>query len=79
MARYDRIGRNDATRRRPDPDLAARIARALGEAQMVVNVGAGAGSYESEDRVVIAVEPPRRATIDRRASLTKSVVPGVFG
>ena len=30
---------------------------ALGDAQSVVNVGAGSGSYEPTDRVVLAVEP----------------------
>jgi SAM-dependent methyltransferase len=54
---YDRIGRRYAQRRRPDPRIAARIARALGDARTVVNVGAGAGSYEPEDRHVVAVEP----------------------
>ena len=54
---YDRIGRRYAQRRRPDPRIAARIARALGNARTVVNVGAGAGSYEPEDRHVVAVEP----------------------
>jgi SAM-dependent methyltransferase len=54
---YDRIGRGYAQRRQPDPRIAARIARALGDARTVVNVGAGAGSYEPDDRHVVAVEP----------------------
>ena len=33
------------------------IRNALGEARSVVNVGAGTGSYEPDDRYVIAVEP----------------------
>jgi SAM-dependent methyltransferase len=33
------------------------IRRALGDARSVVNVGAGTGSYEPDDRYVIAVEP----------------------
>jgi SAM-dependent methyltransferase len=32
---------------------------ALGDARSVVNIGAGAGSYEPRDREVIAVEPSR--------------------
>ena len=43
--------------RRADPRLAAQIRSALGDARSVVNVGAGAGSYEPEDLEVIAVEP----------------------
>ena len=56
---YDAIGRGYATRRRPDPRIAAAIHLALGDARSVVNVGAGAGSYEPGDRPVIAVEPSR--------------------
>ena len=40
-----------------DPRIAAPIWRALGDARTVVNVGAGAGSYEPIDREVTAVEP----------------------
>src|SRR5215510_1394689 len=56
---YDTIGRGYATRRRPDPRIAGTIHQALGDARSVVNVGAGAGSYEPADRSVIAVEPSR--------------------
>ncbi len=56
---YDTIGRTYARGRRPDPRIAARLTAALGDAQSVVNVGAGAGSYEPTDRRVVAVEPSR--------------------
>jgi SAM-dependent methyltransferase len=54
---YDSIGRTYAAIRRPDPRLAEPIWAALGDAQTVVNVGAGAGSYEPPDLQVTAVEP----------------------
>lgn len=54
---YDRIGTGYAGRRRPDPRIARIIADALGDAATVLNVGAGSGSYEPADRVVVAVEP----------------------
>lgn len=57
MARYDTIGVNYAELRRPDPRLAAAIASALGDAQTIINVGAGTGSYEPDGRSVTAVEP----------------------
>ena len=57
MTLYDTIGHGYATRRRADPRIAAQIYRALGRARSVVNVGAGAGSYEPRDRPVFAVEP----------------------
>jgi SAM-dependent methyltransferase len=56
-ASYDRIGLGYARFRKPDPRIAARIMSALDDAQTVVNVGAGTGSYEPTDRVVVAVEP----------------------
>ena len=43
--------------RREDPRLAAQIRVALGDARSLVNVGAGAGSYEPPDLDVTAVEP----------------------
>ena len=43
---YDRIGRSYTDHRRPDPRIARQITRAIGNAASVVNVGAGAGSYE---------------------------------
>lgn len=58
--RYDRIGHGYARYRREDPRIRAALAAALGDARTVrtvVNVGAGAGSYEPDDRYVLAVEP----------------------
>ncbi len=54
---YDTIGIDYANLRRPDPRIAEVIDRALGSAQTVLNVGAGAGSYEPSHREVTAVEP----------------------
>src|SRR5947208_2112405 len=55
--RYDVIGQSYGTRRRPDPRIAARIHTLLGDAETVIDVGAGVGSYEPDDRRVVAVEP----------------------
>jgi len=57
MELYDSIGHGYATRRMPDSRIAAPIISALGASESVVNVGAGAGSYEPRDRRVVAVEP----------------------
>lgn len=54
---YDTIGRGYARQRRSDPRIAALLDAALGDARSVLNVGAGAGSYEPPDRSVVAVEP----------------------
>jgi len=64
---YDEIGLGYRDHRRPDPRLAAAISRALNRTDTVVNVGAGAGSYEPSDRSVVAVEPAMTMIRQRRA------------
>jgi Methyltransferase domain len=54
---YDRIGRLYSRFRRPDPRIAAQIDNALGNADTILNVGAGTGSYEPVQRRVVAAEP----------------------
>jgi SAM-dependent methyltransferase len=54
---YDAIGDGYKTYRRSDPRIAAAIRLALADAGTVLNVGAGAGSYEPTDRRLVAVEP----------------------
>ncbi|WP_299837139.1 class I SAM-dependent methyltransferase [uncultured Jannaschia sp.] len=67
-AHYDEIGLNYASLRRPDARIAAAIHAALGDARTVLNVGAGAGSYEPEDCVITAVEPSAEMIAQRPAS-----------
>jgi SAM-dependent methyltransferase len=55
--RYDRIGRSYAQTRRTDPRVKTQIDAGLGDADTIVNVGAGTGNYEPDDRAVTAVEP----------------------
>jgi hypothetical protein len=54
---YDTIGVGYGRHRHADKRIAAAIARALGGADRIVNVGAGPGSYEPGGRRVVAVEP----------------------
>jgi SAM-dependent methyltransferase len=54
---YDAIGVGYAVGRCTEPRIARRIWAALGDAETVLNVGAGTGSYEPPDRSVTAVEP----------------------
>ncbi len=62
---YDLHGSGYAQQRRADPRIAAWIHDALGDAQTVLNVGAGAGSYEPCDRYVLAIEPSRAMRAQR--------------
>lgn len=65
---YGRYGIGYAERRRADPRIAELILGALGSAATVVNVGAGAGSYEPVDRLVVAVEPSEAMIAQRSRS-----------
>jgi SAM-dependent methyltransferase len=62
---YDSIGRTYASRRQSDPRIAAAIESAMGGCESVLNVGAGAGSYEPKSRAVVAVEPSRTMIAQR--------------
>lgn len=57
MSLYDQIGRQYTSTRHADPRIAAAILDALGDANSIVNVGAGAGAYEPAGRSLVAVEP----------------------
>lgn len=72
-ADYGTIGEQYSRYRRADPRIAARIGAALGDARSVLNVGAGAGSYEPTDRDVTAVEPSASMRAQRPAALPVAV------
>jgi SAM-dependent methyltransferase len=75
-ALYDRLGVGYTTTRRPDPRIAAAIHAALGDAVSVVNVGAGAGAYEPEDRKLVAIEPSRVMIAQRPPAAAPAIVAG---
>jgi SAM-dependent methyltransferase len=56
-ADYGTIGTGYSRYRQPEPAFAASIRAAIGGATTLVNIGAGAGSYEPVDLDVTAVEP----------------------
>jgi SAM-dependent methyltransferase len=72
---YDTIGRAYVAHRRPDPRWAAVVAAHVDAApgDLVVNVGAGTGSYEPEHCAVVAVEPST-VMIGQRPARTAPVV-----
>jgi hypothetical protein len=65
---YELAGQGYAVHRRTDPRIERVVHAALGDARTVINVGAGAGSYEPVDRHVLAVEPAAAMRAQRRAS-----------
>jgi SAM-dependent methyltransferase len=73
MTDYETLGVGYAALRRPDPRLQRAIDEALGDARTVLNVGAGAGSYEPRDRDVLAIEPSLRMLRQRAADAAPAV------
>ena len=72
-ANYGVIGKGYVSYRQPEPKIAEYIRRALGDAATVLNVGAGAGSYEPVDRAVTAVEPSASRRAQRPAHLPPAI------
>jgi hypothetical protein len=72
-ADYGRIGGGYAAYRRPEPRIAALLESALDGARTVLNVGAGAGSYESANFVTTPVEPSASMRAQRPAHLPPAV------
>ena len=77
MALYDTIGVNYAQLRQTDPRLAAAIHAPLAGARTVLNLGAGAGSYEPDWAEVTAVEPSAEMIRQRPEGDRARVVQGV--
>ena len=63
---YDEIGIGYRPLRQPDARIQSLIHERLGDAKRIVNLGAGAGSYEPTNRSVVAVEPSRTMLAQRR-------------
>ncbi len=70
---YDETGIGYALSRRADPRIARQIHEALGEADSVVNVGAGAGAYEPLDRQVLPIEPSTAMIAQRSPELAVAI------
>ena len=70
---YETHGHGYAHIRRPDPRIATLIHDALGDARTVLNLGAGAGSYEPADRHVTAVEPAATMRAQRPPSAAPAI------
>ena len=71
---YNKHGLQYSSHRQTEPEIAKHINKALGDAKTVINIGAGTGSYEAEDRYVVAVEP---SAAMREQRLLKSKCPAI--
>ncbi len=56
-ALYDKIGKNYSVGRQTDPVIASNIFQFLTGSNSIVNIGAGAGSYEPRSMNLVAIEP----------------------
>lgn len=70
---YDTIGPGYAKRRVADPRIRAAVLEALGDARRVLDVGAGAGSYEPQDRQVVALDASATMLAQRPAGSAPAV------
>lgn len=72
-ASYDEIGVNYSDLRKPDARIEAQLHNALGSAKSILNVGAGTGSYEPQDREVTALEPSAKMIAQRKPEAAPAV------
>ena len=72
-ANYGVIGTGYTDYRQPEPKIAAHLHEALGSARKVLNIGAGAGSYEPLDREIVAVEPSASMRALRPSHLSRAI------
>jgi Methyltransferase domain len=70
---YETLGSDYSAARRTDPRIADFVLRGLGNARSVVNVGAGAGSYEPTHLSVTSVEPSAYMRAHRAADRPPAV------
>ena len=54
---YDRIGNSYSLGRRTEPRIARKIWQFLDDADSILNIGAGTGSYEPQSSSLVAIEP----------------------
>lgn len=70
---YNSIGVDYAGTRRPDPRLAELIHAQIVDLETVLNVGAGAGSYEPDGKTLVALEPSWKMISQRPAGAAPCV------
>src|SRR6266700_7557046 len=72
-ADYTTIGAGYTRYRQAEPLIFEQVERALGDARTVLNVGAGAGSYEPLNREIVAIEPSASMRTQRPPHLVRAV------
>ncbi len=70
---YEQTGNTYSSIRQPEPRFTSLIRSAFGDAKSLLNVGAGAGSYEPDDMEVTAVEPSESMRLQRPTHLVTAI------
>ncbi len=70
---YEQLGIDYSAIRRPEPRFGALIRSAFDTSKSLLNVGAGAGSYEPDDMDVVAVEPSASMRAQRPSNLVRAI------
>ncbi len=65
---YDNRDEEYSLVRRADPGIEKYVRTGLRDMETILNIGAGTGSYEPDDRYVIAVEPSEKMRVKRLES-----------
>lgn len=73
---YDKIGSNYLTSRSSDPRVFHALRSQFGGARVIVNLGAGSGSYEPDDLDVVAIEPSK-VMISQRSAASPPVIQAI--
>jgi SAM-dependent methyltransferase len=73
---YEKSGQKYSGNRQTDPRIAVHVLEALQSENTILNVGAGSGSYEPDDKYVVAVEPSAMMRSQRQAN---NKVPAING
>ncbi|MBB4806746.1 ubiquinone/menaquinone biosynthesis C-methylase UbiE [Chryseobacterium defluvii] len=71
---YDKFGHKYSGHRQTDPRIAEYVYRELAEFKTILNVGAGSGSYEPDDKYVTAVES---SVVMRAQRMANGKVPAI--
>ncbi|MBL7932718.1 MAG: class I SAM-dependent methyltransferase [Bacteroidia bacterium] len=71
---YDALGHSYSEKRQTDQRIADYVYTVLADAETILNVGAGAGSYEPPNKYVVAVEP---SVVMRKQRALNNKVPAI--
>lgn len=71
---YDKYGQQYSGHRQTDPRIAEFVFKELAESTTILNVGAGSGSYEPDNKYVVAVEP---SIVMRNQRIANNKVPAI--